>query len=297
MSSRQRVFAKFFPYLFILPSVLLLLALVIYPTVFVISNSFYFWNLQTSPVPLQFIGLQNFRMVFTATPFVDSLRNTFVLAVAGTFVEFWLGMGIALLLNTGIAGAGFFRAILIMPITIAPVVTGFLFRYMYYREGGLVTWLLLSIGIPVSDRGILGEESTSLAGVLLADVWQWTPFAAILLLAGLLSISDEVLEAGRVDGASGFTLFRRITLPLVRSTAAIFIMLRFMQLFNMFDLVLVLTRGGPGTSSRTLAYNLYQEGLANYNIGVAAAMTVLIVIMVTILINVYIRIAFKDWEW
>ena len=297
MSSRQQTFAKFFPYIFILPSMFLLLALVIYPMLFVISNSFRFWNLQTSPVPLQFVGLQNFRMVFTVTPFVDATRNTFVLAIVGTFIEFWLGMGIALLLNTGVRGVALFRAVLIMPITIAPVVTGFLFRYMYYREGGLITWLLLSIGVPVSDRGILGEESTALAGVLLADIWQWTPFAAILLLAGLLSISDEVLEAGRVDGASGFTLFRRIILPLIRPTAAIFIMLRFMQLFNMFDLVLILTRGGPGTSSRTLAYNLYQEGLANYNIGVAAAMTVLIVIMVSILINIYIRIAFKDWEW
>ena len=293
----RELFAKRFPYLLIFPSVLLLFALVIYPVIFVISNSFRFWNLQTSPVPLQFVGLQNFRMVFVATPFVDATRNTFVLAFVGTFIEFWFGMGIALLLNTGVRGMSFFRAVLIMPITIAPIVTGFLFRYMYYREGGLITWLLLQVGVPVSDRGILGEESTALAGVLLADVWQWTPFAAILLLAGLLSISDEVLEAGRVDGASGLTLFRRIILPLVRPTAAIFIMLRFMQLFNMFDLVLILTRGGPGTSSRTLAYNLFQEGLANYNIGVAAAMTVMIVIMVTVLINIYIRIAFKDWEW
>ena len=293
----RELFAKRFPYLLIFPSVLLLFALVIYPLIFVISNSFRFWNLQTSPVPLQFVGLQNFRMVFVATPFVDATRNTFVLAFVGTFIEFWFGMGIALLLNTGVRGVSFFRAVLIMPITIAPIVTGFLFRYMYYREGGLITWLLLQVGVPVSDRGILGEESTALAGVLLADVWQWTPFAAILLLAGLLSISDEVLEAGRVDGASGLTLFRRIILPLVRPTAAIFIMLRFMQLFNMFDLVLILTRGGPGTSSRTLAYNLFQEGLANYNIGVAAAMTVMIVIMVTVLINIYIRIAFKDWEW
>ena len=293
----RELFAKRFPYLLIFPSVLLLFALVIYPMIFVISNSFRFWNLQTSPVPLQFVGLQNFRMVFVATPFVDATRNTFVLAFVGTFIEFWFGMGIALLLNTGVRGVSFFRAVLIMPITIAPIVTGFLFRYMYYREGGLITWLLLQVGVPVSDRGILGEESTALAGVLLADVWQWTPFAAILLLAGLLSISDEVLEAGRVDGASGLTLFRRIILPLVRPTAAIFIMLRFMQLFNMFDLVLILTRGGPGTSSRTLAYNLFQEGLANYNIGVAAAMTVMIVIMVTVLINIYIRIAFKDWEW
>ncbi|GIK75368.1 MAG: sugar ABC transporter permease [Chloroflexota bacterium] len=280
-----------------MPSFLLLVTLIIYPTFFVISNSFYFWNLQTSPVPLQFVGLKNFELVFTATPFVDSLRNTLVIAFVGTAIEFWLGMGIALLLNAGVPGTSIFRSLLIMPVTIAPVVTGFLFRYMYYREGGLVTWLLLQIGAPVSSRGLLGEESTALASVLAADVWQWTPFAAILLYAGLLAISDEIKEAARVDGASGWRMFWHITLPLVRPTAAIFIMLRFMQLFNMFDLVLVLTRGGPGTSSRTLAYNLYQEGLANYNIGIAAAMTVLIVLSVTLLINVYIRIAFKEWEW
>ena len=295
--SQQRRRARLFPYLFMLPSVALLFALIIYPTIFVISNSFYFWNLQTSPVPLQFVGLGNFRLVFTATPFVESLINTFIIAIVGTFVQFWFGMGIALLLNTHVRGINLFRALLIMPITIAPLVTGFLFRYMYYREGGLITWLLLSIGIPVSERGLLGEESTALASVLLADIWQWTPFAAILLFAGLLSISDEILEAGRVDGASGLTLFRRIMLPLISGPAAIFVMLRFMQLFNMFDLVLVLTRGGPGTSSRTLAYNLYQEGLVNYNIGIAAAMTVLIVLIVAVLINIYIRIAFKDWEW
>jgi multiple sugar transport system permease protein len=289
--------ARWYPYLFILPSFLLLVLLIIYPTFFVITNSFYFWNLQISPVPMQFVGLKNYELVFTATPFVDSLRNTLVVAFTGTFIEFWLGMGIALLLSTGVRGSALFRSLLIMPITIAPVVTGFLFRYMYYREGGLITWVLLQLGIPVSSRGLLGEESTALASVLLADIWQWTPFAAILLYAGLLTISDEVREAARVDGASGWRMFWQITLPLVRPTAAIFIMLRFMQLFNMFDLVLVLTRGGPGTSSRTLAYNLYQEGLANYNIGIAAAMTLLIVLLVTLLINIYIRIAFKDWEW
>lgn len=295
--NRSRAAMRWLPYLLIAPSFLLLLALVIYPTFFVVSNSFYFWNLQTSPVPLQFVGLKNFEMVFTVTPFLDSLRNTLVVAFAGTFIQFCLGLGIALLLNTGVRGTSVYRALLIMPITLAPVVTGFLFRYMYYREGGLITWLLLQVGIPVSERGLLGEESTALASVLLADTWQWTPFAAILLYAGLLSISDEVTEAARVDGAWGWRMLWRITLPLIWPTAAIFIMLRFMQLFNMFDLVLVLTRGGPGASSRTLAYNLYQEGLVNYNIGIAAAMTVMIVLIVTILINIYIRFAFREWEW
>ncbi|HRW10333.1 MAG TPA: sugar ABC transporter permease [Caldilineaceae bacterium] len=292
-TNRQRLF----PYLLILPSIVLLFALIIYPTIFVISNSFYFWNLQTSPVPQQFIGWQNYAMVFRITPFVAALRNTVLIAVIGTFVQFWLGMGIALLLTQQLRGMNVVRALLIMPVTIAPVVTGFLFRYMYYREGGLLTWLLLAVGIPVPDRGLLGVEGLSLASVLLADIWQWTPFFAVILYAGLLSISNEIVEAARVDGARGVTLFRLILFPLVWRTAVIVILIRFMQLFNMFDLVLVLTRGGPGTSSRTLAYNLYQEGLLNYNIGIAAAMTLMIVLLVSLVLNLFIRYGLKDWEW
>jgi len=172
-----------------------------------------------------------------------------------------------------------------------------LFRYMYYREGGLITWLLVSAGMPVPAEGLLGTARTALASILLADVWQWTPFFAIVLYAALQGISPEIVEAARVDRAGGLRLFRRITLPLVRRTAVILIMIRFMQLFNMFDLVLVLTRGGPGTSSRTLTYNLYQEGLINFNIGLAAAMTWMIVVLVTVIINVYVIFAFSDWEW
>ncbi len=214
---------RWYPYLFIMPSFLLLVALVIYPTFFVISNSFYFWNLQTSPTSFtvrwsEKISSWSLQQRLSS----PTLRNTLVLAFVGTAVEFWFGMAIALLLNVGVRGASIFRSLLIMPVTIAPVVTGFLFRYMYYREGGLVTWLLLQLGVPVSPRGLLGEESTALAAVLAADVWQWTPYAAILLYAGLLAIPDEVKEAARVDGASAWRMFWHITLPLVRPTAAIF---------------------------------------------------------------------------
>jgi multiple sugar transport system permease protein len=176
-------------------------------------------------------------------------------------------------------------------------VAGFLFRYMYYERGGLLTWLLQTVGFPVPIQGMLGSANTALASIALADIWQWTPFFAIVLYAALIAIPDEVVEAAIVDGAAGLSLFTNITLPSISRTAVIVIMIRFMQLFNMFDLVLVLTRGGPGTASRTLSYNLYQEGLVNYNIGVAAAMTWMIVIIVTILINLYSRVAFRNWEW
>ena len=131
----------------------------------------------------------------------------------------------------------------------------------------------------------------------MVDTWQWTPFFAIVLYAGLLSISEEVKEAAQVDGASPWRMFWSITLPLLRPIAAFLVMIRFMQLFNSFDLVFVLTGGGPGTSSRTLSFNLYREGLVNYNIGLTAAMTWLVVIIVTVIINLYIIFIFRKREW
>ena len=262
------------PYLLIAPSVILLLCLIAYPLIFALKNSFFFWNLQTSPQPVQFI-----------------------LTVSGTAIEFGLGLAIALLLAKRLPGMSVSRAILIMPTTIAPIVVGFLFRYMYDPTGGLLTWLLTSLGLDPPATGILGSSATSLAAVLLADVWQWTPFFAIVLYAGLLSVSPSLIEAARLDGASAWTMLWRIKLPLIMKTALIILILRFMQLFNTFDLVLVLTRGGPGTSSRTLGYSLYQQGLIDFNIGAASAMTWLVVIIVNAIVGIYVFFAFRDWEW
>ena len=129
------------------------------------------------------------------------------------------------------------------------------------------------------------------------DIWQWTPFVAIVLYAGLLSVPQEIVEAARLDRASPWTLLVRIKLPLIRRTAAIVLMLRFMQLFNTFDPVLVLTRGGPGTATRTLGYSLYELGLVQFNIGLASAMTWLIVIIVNACIGLYVCFVFRDEDW
>ena len=285
------------PYLLIAPSVILLLCLIAYPLIFALKNSFFFWNLQTSPQPVQFVGLANYRLVLEGPEFFPSLWNTIILTVSGTAIEFGLGLAIALLLAERLPGMSVSRAILIMPTTIAPIVVGFLFRYMYDPTGGLLTWLLTSLGLDPPATGILGSSATSLAAVLLADVWQWTPFFAIVLYAGLLSVSPSLIEAARLDGASAWTMLWRIKLPLIMKTALIILILRFMQLFNTFDLVLVLTRGGPGTSSRTLGYSLYQQGLIDFNIGAASAMTWLVVIIINAIVGLYVFFAFRDWEW
>ena len=289
--------AKPISYLLLAPSVLVLLSLVLYPIGFALVNSFYFWNLQTSPQPMFFYGLENYRMVFLVTPFVQALRNTLLLAGVGTFFQFCAGLAIALLLNTHLTGMTIMRALLIMPVTIAPVVVGFLFRYLFAPEGGVIPWMLATAGIPIPPQGLLGSPYTALVSIGVADAWQWTPFFAIVLYAGLLSIPLDVVDAAKVDGAGGLKMLRHVTLPLLRPLAAFLVMIRFMQTFNSFDLVFVLTGGGPGTASRTLSFNLYQEGLVNYNIGITAAMTWLIVIIVTIIINLFILVVFRGYEW
>jgi multiple sugar transport system permease protein len=142
------------PYWLLAPSILVLLSLVIYPMGFSLVNSFYFWNLQTSPVPMSYIGLNNYSMVFQTTPFLQALKNTVLLAVLGTFTQFALGMGIALLLNSHLRGMTVTRAVLIMPTTVAPIVAGFLFRYLFAPEGGILSWILKGVGFPVPPQGI-----------------------------------------------------------------------------------------------------------------------------------------------
>ncbi len=287
----------YLPILLISPSIILLIVLIAYPLIFALKNSFYFWNLQTSADPVMFVGLANYKLVLSGPEFFPSLWNTLLLTISGTAIQFGLGLAIALLLANKLPGMSVSRAILIMPTTIAPVVVGFLFRYMYDPSGGMATWLMNVVGPGAPSAGILGDPSTALAAILFADVWQWTPFFAITLYAGLLSVSPDLLEAARLDGASALTILWRIKLPLIMKTVTIVLLLRFMQLFNTFDLVLILTKGGPGTSSRTLGYSLYQQGLVEFNIGMASATTWLIVIIVNAIVGLYAFFAFKNWEW
>jgi multiple sugar transport system permease protein len=287
---------ELFPYFLVAPSILLLLGLTAFPLFFALKNSFYFWNMQMSAQPLGFIGLSNYAMALQSPVFLASLVNTLILTVSGTALELAFGLSIALLLCRALPGMNAARVILIMPTTIAPIVVGFLFRYMYDPAGGLIPWLLSSAGIAIPRQGLLGSGSTALPSIVFADTWQWTPFCTIVLYAALLGVPTELIEAARLDGASAWAILMHIRVPLIRKPLAFVGMLRFMQLFNTFDLVLVLTRGGPGSSTRTLGYTLYEQGLVDFNIGLASAMTWLIVLIVNTLIGLYVFFAFRHWE-
>jgi len=280
--------------LLVLPSILLLLLLIAFPLLFSLRNSFYLWNLEMGPRPLGFIGFGNYVAALTQSNFLQALANTLEITFVGTGIEFVLGLAIAHLLQVRLRGMGVMRALLIMPTAIAPIVVGFLFRYLYAPQGGLVPWLLQAIFLPLPAAGLLGSRHTALWAILAGEVWQWTPFCAIVLYAGLLGVPKEIYEAARIDGAGAWPILTRITLPLIRKPASFVIAFRLMQIFNLFDLVLVLTRGGPGTSSLTLSYTLYRQGLVEFNIGLSSATTWLIVILVDVLIMGFAAFGFRD---
>ncbi|MFW6421764.1 MAG: carbohydrate ABC transporter permease, partial [Candidatus Bipolaricaulota bacterium] len=138
--------------------------------------------------------------------------------------------------------------------------------------------------------------ATAIWAIIFTDTWQWTPFFAIILLAGLQAIPTHILEAAKVDGASGLQVFWYIMLPHLKFVLSIVLMIRFMKTFNLFDIIHILTRGGPGAATRTLSYNLYYAGLRYFNVGYASALAWIMIAIVIVLINIYIAIAFKEKE-
>ena len=284
---------KWTPWLMIGPSFIFLFALTAYPLYFSIKNAFRYWNLQTSPVPLQYIGLDNFKNVFSYTPFFASLRNTLIISFGGLLIELSLGFVIALALSARLRYVNIVRALLIMPVTIAPVIVGFMFRYMYWDIVGLIPWLANTTHFPQPDAGYLGSPITVLPALMLPDIWQWTPFFALVLYAAIIGVPHEIIEAAKVDGASPIRTVVSVILPTIKPVVVVVGLLQLMRLFNTFDLVYVLTNGGPGDYSRTLSFSLFREGLINFNIGVAAAMTIIILLILNVIVFAYLRLFMK----
>lgn len=279
------------PVLWLLPSILVLVGISIYPQLYSLVNSLRFYNLGVASHPLGFVGIDNYRSAFSDTDFVDALGRTIVFAIITTAAEIVFGLLVALLLKEKLRGVGIARSLLIMPTAISPAVAGLAFRSMYDPSGGLIPYVLHKIGIGVPAAGILGSGNTALAAVIITDVWQWTPFAALILLAAMQGVSTEILEAARIDGATAVQVLRSVVLPLIKPVLVTVVLLRFISTFNIFDIIFVETRGGPGVSTTVTGLDIYYNGLTYYNIGYASALTWIITVLVAIVINLYLMTA------
>jgi len=266
-SSGERRPAAFF----LLPALVIVVLTTLYPLAYSLFLSGHSWNMAiplSQPVPN---FPDNYTNLLSDKQFLSSIRTTFVFVVASITIELIIGMALALLITSSLRAIGLVRTMLLIPVMIAPVVVGVLWRTMYHSDYGPINHLLTTLGLP--GREWLGDPANALLSVIIVEVWQQTPVVTLILAAGLASIPVELGEAARVDGASKARAFWSVTLPLLRRVILVVLVLRIMDLFKTFDLVFVLTQGGPGGVTDVMSNLIYRTGLRAFQIGTASAMS------------------------
>jgi multiple sugar transport system permease protein len=249
----------------VLPAVGILLALSIYPLIYSIKVS-----LTTSSGTF---GFDNFTRLLGDRVFGAAAIQTVVLTAVALVIEFVLGLTLAVLIDSLTRAKSFFRAGLLIPMLLPPVVAAVAWRLIFNPQFGALNGTLRELGIDTSHLLWTGSSRTALASVVAVDVWEWTPFLFLLLSAGLQAIPREPLEAARIDGASAWQTFRDITLPLLRPVIVLALLLRAMDLVRIFDQIFILTQGGPGTATETVSLYIYRTAFRFSNFGYAAAMS------------------------
>ncbi len=260
------------PLLMVLP-ILSILVIFIAFLFYVISLSL---TNSTLSRPFQdFIGLANFKRALADSIFGTSIVNTIVFAFAVTIIETLLGFVLALALHGELRAGRFLRVLTMLPLFTPPVAVAMVWRLIYDPLSGFLNHYLLRLGLVERTIAFLGQPKLAMPAIMLADVWQWTPFVFILCLAALQSLPREPYEAAAVDGASGWQVFRRITLPLVAPAVIVTFLFRFIIAIKVFDLVFILTYGGPGSATQVVSFYIYKIGFTMFKTGYAAALTIL----------------------
>jgi len=260
--------------------VLVLVAILIFPLAFSFVISLQDFQL-TKIGQQRFIGLENYVNLLSNESFWTAMRNTIVFVVVAVGIEVVLGFGLALLLhNKATFLRGSFRSTLLTPMFITPIAVGLIFRFLTNSQLGVITIGLKTLGIYID----LFSPKLALLSIALIDVWQWTPFMLLLLLAGLESLPEEPFEAARVDGAKGWTIVRYLTLPMMRPIILAAIVIRMLDAFKVYEYIYAITRGGPGDATETMQYFIYRTGFTYFRAGEAAAMSYTYIIVITIMV-------------
>ncbi len=273
---------------FLLPATLLLLVILVGPFVYTIVLGFTDLSYSTPGHDGNFVGLANYRRLFTDDPvFWHSAATTLRFVVASVSVEMLLGFGLALALSTQLARRRLVMPLLLVPMMLAPVAVGLLWKLVLQGEFGMVIYYLRKLGLIAEDTSLLGDPKLSLLTMILVDIWQWTPFVTLVSLAGLLGLPRAPFEAAVMDGASRTRVLFDITLPLMRPLLAMVLLLRTIDAFKEFDKVFVMTGGGPGTSTELLSIYVYRVSFRSWDLGYGSVCAFMIYLVVLILCKVF----------
>ena len=275
--------------LLLAPLLIFVFAIAIYPLSFSFFISFFKFRLTDPDQTKTFLGLDNYIAATQDPVVIKSIVNTLVFVFGTVTLELIVGLGLALLLAAETRLMQAIRSSFLMPMAIPPLVVGLVWKSLYNVDFGVIPYYLKLTGLDVG-RGPLGEISTAMAAVILIDLWQWSPLLMFIFLAGLKSLPTEPFEAARVDGATRWQSFWRITLPLLKPTILIALLLRTTQSFKVFDIIFATTAGGPGSATTVLNYHIFTVGMTFFNMGYAAALANILLVVVAILSILYIMV-------
>lgn len=276
---RRRSQSEKITYLLLLaPAAVVLVTTTVYPILNSLWISFRSWNPMSPTRTSDFVGVENYLDLLGAPYFRASIVRTIVFVAASVSIELILGFGVALVLVSSLRAVGIIRTAVIAPLVTTPVVVGILWGQLLNTEYGPVNYFLDRVGLP--RQQLLADPDTAMIGVILVQVWQYMPVTALILAAGLLSRPAEVMEAARVDGATGLQSLWYVTLPLMRPAFATALVIRVVDAFKIFDVILVLTQGGPIKATKVVSMYIYEDGLKFFELGRASAMSWIFLVLV-----------------
>ena len=279
------------PYLFLLPAVAILALGLMVPLYNSLVLSFYDWNFGEAWAAKDYLGFQNFRRLLTDPVVWSSVRTTFVFGFWVVLLEMIIGVGLALLLEKPVRGASIFRTIFVLPLMIAPIVVGLIWRYLLDARNGVVNYYLEAIGNAVpflQNLGFIRQEwladpNLAMFSIVISDVWQWTPFIFMIVLAGLQGLPGNLIEASYLDGASWWQMTWFIKLPMMRNILLIALLMRIIDVFRALEVIYIMTNGGPGSSTKVLSLLLFQTAFTSQDLGYAATIAVLLSVILILL--------------
>lgn len=268
----------------------LLLLVTTYPLIFAVWTSLHQYSL-FAPSRAAFIGLGNYESLLTGRQFLGSVWRTLVFAGGSLVFQVSLGFLLALLLRHDRPGFGLLRVLIVIPVLLTPAVVGLMWFYMYDPNIGVINYAASLLGLP--PRAWLSDTNTAMAAVMVTNIWEWTPFAFLVFVAAIKSIPHEIVEAATLDGAGVVAMSRHVFLPLLRPALIVVGLLLAIDNLKAFDLIFVMTSGGPGVSTFTLPIMIWNEGFASYQMGSACAIALFLVAVITLLVAA-LRSAFRE---
>lgn len=275
------------------PALIVLAAIFVYPLVDAFITSLMRWNLISNVK--RWTGFGNYVAIFSDPAFPGVVRVTFIYSALSLFFEFSLGLALALMVRAGLRRAllGFplMRVLILAPLLVAPLLWAFYFRSFYSPQFGLFNQVLEGLGLPTVLW--VNDKNLAIFSLVLADVWQWTPFMFAILLAGLMALPTDVVEAARMDGAGGWRILFAIELPMLRPVLLVTLLIRTIDSLRYLDLVLVITQGGPGRSTEILNFLAYRTSFQEFQLGRGAALAFIVLALVMLAAAALLRVMWK----